>query len=70
MKWTGTQDIYLPDNGSVADVYTIGAGLDMDIPVMPGRQYAARFGAQYDYAAFITPCAPLLSSLSGPDLWS
>ena len=34
MKWTGTQDIYLPDNGSVADVYTIGAGLDMDIPVM------------------------------------
>ena len=34
MKWTGPQDIYLPDNGSVADVYTVGAGLDMDIPVM------------------------------------
>lgn len=34
MKWTGTDDIILPDNGSVADVYTFGAGFDMDIPVI------------------------------------
>ena len=34
MKWTGTDVIYLPHQGSVADVYTIGAGLDIDIPVI------------------------------------
>jgi membrane-associated phospholipid phosphatase len=34
MKWTGADDIYLPDQGSVADVYTLGAGLDMDIPIL------------------------------------
>lgn len=34
MKWTGAQDIYLPDNGSVADVYTFGAGFDLDIPII------------------------------------
>jgi len=34
MKWTGSDDIFLPDQGSVADVYTFGAGLDMDIPVI------------------------------------
>lgn len=34
MKWTGSEDIYLPDEGSVTDVYTIGAGIDLDIPVM------------------------------------
>lgn len=34
MKWTGTDDIYLPDGGSVADVYTFGAGFDIDIPVI------------------------------------
>lgn len=34
MKWTGQDDIYLAPGGSVADVYTFGAGLDMDIPVI------------------------------------
>lgn len=34
MKWTGEKDIYLPDQGSVTDVYTVGAGMEMDIPVM------------------------------------
>ena len=34
MKWTGSDDIFLPDQGSVADVYTFGAGIDLDIPVM------------------------------------
>lgn len=34
MKWTGTDDIYLPDQGSVADVFTYGAGFDIDIPVI------------------------------------
>jgi len=34
MKWTGADDIYLPDQGSVADVFTLGAGLDIDIPVI------------------------------------
>lgn len=34
MKWTGDDDIYLPDQGSVADVYTVGAGLDIDIPIL------------------------------------
>ena len=34
MKWTGTDDIYLPDNGSVTDVYTFGAGFDIDFPVL------------------------------------
>lgn len=34
MKWTGTDDIYLLPEGSVADVYTFGAGMDMDIPVI------------------------------------
>lgn len=34
MKWTGTDDIYLPNAESVADVYTIGAGLDVDIPII------------------------------------
>lgn len=34
MKWTGDDVIYLPEMGSVADVYTFGAGLDLDIPVI------------------------------------
>ena len=34
MKWTGSDDLYLPPQGSVTDVYTLGAGLDMDIPVI------------------------------------
>lgn len=34
MKWTGQNDIYLEPQGSVADVYTVGAGMDMDIPVI------------------------------------
>lgn len=34
MKWTGPQHIYLPDQGSVADVITVGAGLEMNIPVV------------------------------------
>ena len=34
MKWTGTEDLYLPPQGSVTDVYTLGAGLDMDIPIL------------------------------------
>lgn len=34
MKWTGADDIYLPDGGSVADVYTLGAGFDVDIPLV------------------------------------
>lgn len=34
MKWTGPQDIYLPNQGSVADVITVGAGLEMNIPVV------------------------------------
>ena len=34
MKWTGADDIYLPDQGSVADVFTYGAGIDIDIPVI------------------------------------
>lgn len=34
MKWTGDEDIYLPHEGSVADVFTFGAGLDIDIPVI------------------------------------
>lgn len=34
MKWTGDDPIYLPEMGSVADVYTFGAGLDLDIPVI------------------------------------
>ena len=34
MKWTGTNDIFLPPQGSVADVYTVGAGLETVIPVI------------------------------------
>lgn len=34
MKWTGSDDIYLPHMGSVADVYTVGAGFDLDIPII------------------------------------
>ena len=34
MKWTGSEDIYLPDQGSVADVVTVGAGLEMTLPVL------------------------------------
>lgn len=34
MKWTGDSPLYLPDQGSVADVYTVGAGLEIDIPVL------------------------------------
>ena len=34
MKWTGQEDIYLEHLGSVADVYTVGAGVDIDIPVI------------------------------------
>lgn len=34
MKWTGAEDIYLPHEGSVADVLTLGAGLDVDIPLI------------------------------------
>ena len=30
MKWTGTDDIYLPNAQSVDDVYTFGAGFDFD----------------------------------------
>ena len=33
MKWTGSDDIYLAPEGSVADVYTLAAGMDIDIPV-------------------------------------
>lgn len=34
MKWTGDEDIYLPHEGSVADIFTLGAGLEMDFPVI------------------------------------
>ena len=34
MKWTGTDDLYIPYRGSVADVYTVAAGLDAEIPVL------------------------------------
>ena len=34
MKWTGENVIYLPHQGSVTDVYTVGAGLEADIPVI------------------------------------
>lgn len=34
MKWTGSDDIYLPDQGSVADVVTVGTGLEMNMPVL------------------------------------
>lgn len=34
MKWTGTDVIYLKHMGSVADVYTFGAGLEMNVPVI------------------------------------
>lgn len=34
MKWTGQDDIYLPYEGSVADVFTLGAGIDIDIPLI------------------------------------
>ena len=34
MKWTGSEVIYLSHLGSVADVYTLGAGVDIDIPVI------------------------------------
>jgi membrane-associated phospholipid phosphatase len=34
MKWTGENVVYLEHMGSVADVYTFGAGVDIDIPVI------------------------------------
>lgn len=34
MRWDGSEDIYLPDGGSVTDVYTVGAGVELDIPVI------------------------------------
>ena len=34
MKWTGTDDIYLPNAQSVDDVYTFGAGIDIDFPLI------------------------------------
>lgn len=34
MKWTGTDDIYLPNAQSVDDVYTFGAGFDVDFPII------------------------------------
>ena len=33
MQWRGSEEIYLPDQGSVADVFTAGAGLEMSMPV-------------------------------------
>lgn len=51
MKWTGSDDIYLPDQGSVADVYTVGAGLDMDIPVISRISLNGQAIAGYSPAA-------------------
>jgi len=34
MKWTGENAVYLEHMGSVADVYTFGAGIDIDIPII------------------------------------
>ena len=34
MKWTGENAVYLEHMGSVADVYTFGGGIDIDIPVI------------------------------------
>lgn len=34
MKWTGENVIYLPHLGSVTDVYTLGAGIEAEIPII------------------------------------
>lgn len=34
LKWTGQDDAFLPDRGSVTDVHTLAAGLDVQIPVI------------------------------------
>ena len=34
MKWTGTDNLYLPSGGSVADVYTVAGGVDVQVPVL------------------------------------
>jgi len=34
MKWAGPDNVFLPDKGSVPDIYTIGAGFDIGIPVI------------------------------------
>lgn len=47
MKWTGEQDIFLPPAGSVADVYTVGAGFGFDIPVVNRVTFNGQFIAGY-----------------------
>lgn len=51
MKWTGSDDIFLPHQGSVADIYTLGAGLDMDIPVISRLTLNGQAIAGYSPAA-------------------
>ena len=57
MKWTGSQDIYLPDQGSVADIFTVGAGVDIDIPVIE------RISLNGQAIAGYSPCADSYSFL-------
>lgn len=59
MKWTGPNDIILPDKGSVADIYTIGAGLDLAFPVIDrlslnGQTIAGYSPASNNYS-FLNP---------------
>ena len=57
MKWTGSQDICLPDQGSVADIFTVGAGVDIDIPVIEKISLNGQAIAGY------SPCANSYSFL-------
>jgi membrane-associated phospholipid phosphatase len=62
MKWTGKDPIYLPDMGSVADVYTVGAGLEMDIPVL------SRISLNGQAIAGYSPCSNSYSFLDSQDM--
>ena len=64
MKWTGTNDIYLPDQGSVADVFTAGAGLEMCLPLLSrlslnGQAIAGYSPKTHSYSFMDTAYQPL-----------
>lgn len=64
MKWTGTNDIFLPDQGSVADVFTAGAGLEMCLPLLRrlslnGQAIAGYSPETHSYSFMDTSYKPL-----------
>ena len=60
MKWTGEECIYLPPEGSVADVYTVAGGFDFDIPLIDrfsinGQALAGYSPVANSYSFYLDP---------------